>query len=851
MRRGFGTRTRPFFVWLIVAVVAGCFLAAPVFSYVFQMHRNNQRQIVTVRWPAGKARAIEFWLEIDQFPFFDDHVKRLVRDSFVAWEEVPISVAAFRNRGVADLEVSATDGKNVITFDRSARNFPDRGGGGVIAFARMNWDVQGHITDVDIVFNGRDYSYSVGNPDQESGLVDMQDVLVHEIGHLLGLAHSPLAGDRSVRPSMYPFYFGEERTLTTDDRAGIAALYPSTESRISTGSISGRVARRDGAGAFGVHVVAYRADTGEFAAGVLSGTAGENRGIGGDGEYEIKGLPPGEYHVGIEPVGGSVTTRNFGGIYREFESGFPEEYYDNRAIRDVADAVRVAPGRSVAEVDFTLGTALPGFPDVQPTVLPNNTPSPAGPYRLHVRILDEDPISLAEVDYRTDGGPVRTLALQPEHGRLYSAEFPGSQRGTVFSYRFRAQDSEGNETVYPAEELPELRFEVLALSGEPVVYVALRRSRQLAVFDTGLDREVARIPLGGDPLSVLLTPDERFVYVANNGADTDGAQNKLMAIDTSTHEVLVTRVGREPLDLAMPRNGSRVYVSNAADQTVSVVDAGSLRESRRISTPVAGEGENTRGPFGIAVGPDEEWLYAADIDGNQVMVVDIEAGRVVERIDVAESPRSLLLSHSGERLYVSRFGRSGNGAGVSVIDTETYEVVSEIDQPSASVFRLALSPDGKRLYATDRTNARVLVINTELNRVILKWASRGRETRDVAVSADGKTVYAANQDSNELLFFDAASGFVRKTLTLEDGPRGIAVRGRPVYVDAPVTDPRRADFDRDGIVGFGDFVLLARSFGTSSGDPNYDANLDLNGDQQISFADFILFAAVFGLSAGG
>ena len=839
------------FVWLVACGLAGCLFAAPAFSYVFQMHRNNQGQIVTVRWSAGKARAIEFWLEIDQFPFFGEHVKRLVRDSFVAWEEVPISFAAFRSRGVADLEVSATDGRNVITFDRSASNFPERGGGGVIAFARMNWDVQGHITDVDIVFNGRDYAYSVGNPDQESSLVDMQDVLVHEIGHLLGLAHSPLAGEQDVRPSMYPFYFGEERTLTTDDRAGVSALYPSTEAITSTGAISGRVTHRDGGGAFGVHVVAYHADTGAFAAGVLSGTAGENRGMGGDGEYEIKGLPPGEYHVGIEPVGGSVTTRNFSGIYREFESGFPEEFYDNLALRDVADVIRVAPGRSVGVVDFTLGTALPGFPDVQPTLLPNNTPSPAGPYRLQVRVVDEDPIASVEVDYRIDGGAVRTLPLRQDHGRVYSAEFSGQKRGTVIAYRFRAQDSQGNETVYPASELPELRIEVLALSGEPVVYVALRRSRQLAVFDTGLDREVARIPLGGDPLSVLLTPDERFVYVANNGADADGSDNKLMAIDATTHEVLVTRVGREPLDLAMAPNGLRVYVSNAADQTVSVVDVGSLRERRRISTPVSGGGQQSRGPFGIAVGPGEEWLYAADIDGNQVMVVDIEAGQVTHRIDVPESPRSLLLSPSGDRLYVSRFGRSGSGAGVTVIDTGTNEVVSEIDQPSASVFRLALSPDGKRLYATDRTNARVLVISTELNRVILRWAARGRETRDVAVSADGKTVYAANQDSNELLFFDAASGFVRKTLRLEDGPRGIAVRGRPVYVDAPVTDPRRADFDRDGTVGFGDFVTFARGFGAGSGDPNFDANLDLNGDEQISFADFVLFAAVFGLAAGG
>ena len=55
-----------------------------------------------------------------------------------------------------------------------------------------------------------------------------------------------------------------------------------------------------------------------------------------------------------------------------------------------------------------------------------------------------------------------------------------------------------------------------------------------------------------------------------------------------------------------------------------------------------------------------------------------------------------------------------------------------------------------------------------------------------------------------------------------------------------------SDFDGDGTVGFEDFVLFARAFGTAPGDGLYESRFDLNGSDRIDFADFVLFAGVFG-----
>ncbi len=57
------------------------------------------------------------------------------------------------------------------------------------------------------------------------------------------------------------------------------------------------------------------------------------------------------------------------------------------------------------------------------------------------------------------------------------------------------------------------------------------------------------------------------------------------------------------------------------------------------------------------------------------------------------------------------------------------------------------------------------------------------------------------------------------------------------------------DFDGDGTIGFGDFLIFAGAFGSSQGDEKYDATYDLNEDRSIGFLDFLIFAENFGKTA--
>ena len=58
------------------------------------------------------------------------------------------------------------------------------------------------------------------------------------------------------------------------------------------------------------------------------------------------------------------------------------------------------------------------------------------------------------------------------------------------------------------------------------------------------------------------------------------------------------------------------------------------------------------------------------------------------------------------------------------------------------------------------------------------------------------------------------------------------------------------DFDGDGTVGFGDFLLFAERFGLSQDADGYEARYDLDGNGAVGFSDFLILAKDFGKTSG-
>ncbi len=133
-----------------------------------------------------------------------------------AWPEVPCT--RFRAAvGAPRALAPADDGVSVVWFEERA--WPAELSPGVLAQTVVHTDAQGHVYDADIWVNAVDHRFSLN---ARPGTVDVRGVLVHELGHLLGLGHSadPVA-------TMFPTTAGLRwRSLERDDVDGVCALYP-------------------------------------------------------------------------------------------------------------------------------------------------------------------------------------------------------------------------------------------------------------------------------------------------------------------------------------------------------------------------------------------------------------------------------------------------------------------------------------------------------------------------------------------------------------------------------------------------------------------------------------------------
>lgn len=97
-----------------------------------------------------------------------------------------------------------------------------------------------------------------------------------------------------------------------------------------------------------------------------------------------------------------------------------------------------------------------------------------------------------------------------------------------------------------------------------------------------------------------------------------------------------------------------------------------------------------------------------------------------------------------------------------------------------------------------------------------------------------------------------ADGNAATTLTLGTQPGTntvVATVGDLKQVAFTAIGEPNPDFDGDGKVGFGDFLLFVERFGLSQDDDGYEVRYDLDGNGAAGFSDFLIFAGNFGKNA--
>ncbi len=148
----------------------------------------------------------------------------------------------------------------------------------------------------------------------------------------------------------------------------------------------------------------------------------------------------------------------------------------------------------------------------------------------------------------------------------------------------------------------------------------------------------------GASVSVVDLAEGREVWVTNR------AENTVSVVDARSLEVIATLPSTDfPIRVVFTPDGARAMVTNARSAELRVFDASARRDLMAIpiQAPVI-EGraqviafEGSPSPIGLLAHRDGRHVYVAAASADAVAVVDLEAGAVVELIAVGREPDGL------------------------------------------------------------------------------------------------------------------------------------------------------------------------------------------------------------------
>lgn len=308
------------------------------------------------------------------------------------------------------------------------------------------------------------------------------------------------------------------------------------------------------------------------------------------------------------------------------------------------------------------------------------------------------------------------------------------------------------------------------------------------------------------PMSLAVAPDGR-VLVLNGGAKAS---------------VSVVNGAELPLPdawlgLTFAPDGKTIYAGGGSRGVVYEIAyaQGELKLTREMkAADFTGD---------VAMSPDGHLIYAADLFGNAIVVINPQSGRVIDRFKTGRRPYRILFHPDGRSYFVSSWAdasvyqyNAGNGEEIGRVrlGSHTSDMVLSSYQPMPEDGQAA--PPGKyRLFVAAANTNEVFVVPIGDNKTMnlaetihvapAPLSPLGMTPSALALSADQKHLYVACSDANAVASVDVSDvrGVVEGFLPAGAYPAAVRVSGDLVWVAnargntvealgdmfRPVTDP--------------------------------------------------------------
>ena len=332
----------------------------------------------------------------------------------------------------------------------------------------------------------------------------------------------------------------------------------------------------------------------------------------------------------------------------------------------------------------------------------------------------------------TDGPPIACEAVAPEELQ----RFPGPQEDGTFL------DLDGRQAVSagPAVVVAGFPADVLLSPSGAVAYVTTtgEDDRHLLVIDVVTMAVLQDLNRGTAFHGLVLSLDGGTLYAASGSGGLVDVYD--VADDGTLTRTGGVDAGGYTSGLTLSEDGETLWTGLWVEKQVAEIDTATLTVTRTIDLDV--------GAWDVLKLPGRDELYAADLRGDGLAVVDTLAGAQIDDIPLATSPAAFAVKPDASRVWVAVSG-SDTVVGIDpttrqVVETGRVADTDWVDAlgnplPNSNVNSLWYDAPSNKLYATRGADATVSVMDADTLE-LLGEIPTGAYPTGVEITSDGSTL---------------------------------------------------------------------------------------------------------------
>ncbi len=278
-------------------------------------------------------------------------------------------------------------------------------------------------------------------------------------------------------------------------------------------------------------------------------------------------------------------------------------------------------------------------------------------------------------------------------------------------------------------------------------------------IDVSGDSALSVVKVGLGPVHAALTPDGSRVYVANKLEDTISAFLSAPPSSPVVPSTITLPAGSAPVFVHTTQNGT-VYVANSGTGTVAEIPTFSNVVSNFVSLGAGAK------PIALAETPDGRKIYSVNQGNGTITGINTLDFSVSATIATGTSPSWAVARSDSARVYVL----DGGTGTVYAIDTASDSVVSSTGSAGAGADFMFYEKTRNRLYITNPSANTLTILDASTDALNVFAALPVQNPVNVTALPDGSRAYVASATvngssvSSQVTVVNASSGTLTGTV---------------------------------------------------------------------------------------